>query len=679
MKTILIAGHDFKFINGIIKELKNYYNVLIDKWTGHNKHDINKSKELLNNADIIICEWCLGNAVFYSNNKMPHQKLFIRLHRVEIKTHYINELNTNNIDGLLYVSSSWKVISNQEYKFNTIKNVYYFKNDLHDSFKPCYEKIKIKHNDNKINIGMCGILPFGLKDPLKAIQIIKILKRKYEITFHLFGKKPSELAWIVRSDPEAIKNYSIFETFLKNNTIFINCGFINNDCLYDYFTKLDFLLVTSNVESFHKSSLEALMSGVIPIFYGGYVDKYYCKFNWLNDFCFERTEDIIQYIDYITNIDDKLVYLKPIIDKYWNYYNSNTIANNLVNYMEYNIKNNKKFILICLKSNLNYMDGSITFMNNLINALNEDFNIILILPNQKCIYKNKKAYFNSIYHYHVLNKNENIEDIITKYNIAFNIYKIFIRGFDIKYTNISNDILEKTYYYLINDNNTKNDRISYITQTDLMKSKYNDFNIKFILYPTFIPVKHQNSKMSSNKINIAYTGTIRKEFMSLELLTVIYELSKYDNFIITIVISKLHIVGDYKTKIEELLKKLESKNNINIYHKLSHEKTIQILKTMDYCFNFKKTYSDQKGEISTKIIEYINCNIKPIINNKSDEIIFFNSTYPFLLYDNQFNIKSLKENIIKYKNHNIQDYINNSEFSKYSYENYKKTLYNIFS
>ena len=149
MKTILIAGHDFKFINGIIKELKNYYNVLIDKWTGHNKHDINKSKELLNNADIIICEWCLGNAVFYSNNKMPHQKLFIRLHRVEIKTHYINELNTNNIDGLLYVSSSWKVISNQEYKFNTIKNVYYFKNDLHDSFKPCYEKIKIKHNKNK--------------------------------------------------------------------------------------------------------------------------------------------------------------------------------------------------------------------------------------------------------------------------------------------------------------------------------------------------------------------------------------------------------------------------------------------------------------------------------------------------------------------------------------------------
>lgn len=679
LKTILIAGHDLKFINNIIIELKDYYNIIIDKWTGHNKHDINKSIKLLNNADIIICEWCLGNAVFYSNNKMSHQKLFIRLHRVEITTEYINKLNINNIDGVLYVSPSWNIISNQEYKFNTIKDVYYFKNDLHEYFKPCYNKINKKHkNCNKISIGMCGILPLSLKNPSKAIEIINSLKEKYEITFYLLGKKPSELQWLVNSHPEEIKNYSIFETFLKNNTNFISCGFINNECLYDYFIKLDFLLVTSNVESFHKSSLEALMSGVIPIFYGDY-GKHYCKFNWLNDFCFEKKEDVIDYIDYITNMDDKLIYLKPIIDKYWNHYNTKTITNKLVNYIEFNIKNNKKFLLICLNSNLNYIDGSITFMSNLINTLNKDFNIILILPNQKFIYKNKKDYFNSIYHYHVLHVNENIEDVITKYNISFDIHKIFIRGFNIQYTNISNDILEKTYHYLINNNNITNNTVNYITQTDVLKSKYNDLNIKFILYPTCNVIKDQNYKKSSDKINIAYTGTIRKEFMSLELLTLMYELSKYDNFVITIIMSKFHIIGDYKTKIEELLKKFESKNNVNIYRKLPHEKTIEILKTVDYGFNFKNTSSDQKGEISTKIIEYINYNIKPIINDSSDEIIFFNSNYPFLISNNQYNTESLKENIIKYKNHNIQDYINNNEFSKYSYENYKKTLYNIFS
>ena len=272
LKTLLIASHDLKFINNIIQQLKNYYNILIDNWTGHDKHNKNKSKELLNKADIILCEWCLGNAVFYSNNKLPHQKLLIRLHRVEIKSDYIKKLNTKNIDSILYVSPSWNIISSLEYKFNLIKKVHYFKNDLSDVFKPNYNKIRRKKNDNKISIGMCGILPFELKNPSKVLEIIKILKEKYEITFYLFGKKPSELAWIVKSDPQAIKKYSIFEKYLNKNTNYINIGFINNDELYNYFTKLDFILVTSNDESFHKSSLEALMAGVIPIFYGDYVN-----------------------------------------------------------------------------------------------------------------------------------------------------------------------------------------------------------------------------------------------------------------------------------------------------------------------------------------------------------------------------------------------------------------------
>ena len=37
-QTLLIAGHDFKFIDNIIEYLKKYFNILIDKWDSHNKH-----------------------------------------------------------------------------------------------------------------------------------------------------------------------------------------------------------------------------------------------------------------------------------------------------------------------------------------------------------------------------------------------------------------------------------------------------------------------------------------------------------------------------------------------------------------------------------------------------------------------------------------------------------------
>ena len=65
-KTILFAGDDFKFLNNFIKKSKEKFNILIDKWDGQMNHNQNKSFELLDKADIIFCEWCFGNIIFYS-------------------------------------------------------------------------------------------------------------------------------------------------------------------------------------------------------------------------------------------------------------------------------------------------------------------------------------------------------------------------------------------------------------------------------------------------------------------------------------------------------------------------------------------------------------------------------------------------------------------------------------
>jgi len=33
-----------------------------------------QSRQLLDKADVIVCEWCVGNAVWYSKEKRPDQK-----------------------------------------------------------------------------------------------------------------------------------------------------------------------------------------------------------------------------------------------------------------------------------------------------------------------------------------------------------------------------------------------------------------------------------------------------------------------------------------------------------------------------------------------------------------------------------------------------------------------------
>ena len=55
----MIAGHDLKFIKPLVPKLELCYEVEIDEWSGHDSHDIEKSKKYLNWADYIWCEWLL--------------------------------------------------------------------------------------------------------------------------------------------------------------------------------------------------------------------------------------------------------------------------------------------------------------------------------------------------------------------------------------------------------------------------------------------------------------------------------------------------------------------------------------------------------------------------------------------------------------------------------------------
>jgi len=105
-KTILVAGHDLKFLGLLQKKLQETgkYTLVIDKWQGHNKHNEKNSKLLLEKADIIFCEWCLGNLKWYSRHKKTGQRLVARFHLQEKDLPYLGEANLENIDHISYVS-----------------------------------------------------------------------------------------------------------------------------------------------------------------------------------------------------------------------------------------------------------------------------------------------------------------------------------------------------------------------------------------------------------------------------------------------------------------------------------------------------------------------------------------------------------------------------------------------
>ena len=84
--TVLLAGHDFKFLPEITTKIRQAgHRILIDRWDGHSGHDEELSRRMLSEADVIFCEWALGNVDWYSYNKLPGQRLITRFHAQELR------------------------------------------------------------------------------------------------------------------------------------------------------------------------------------------------------------------------------------------------------------------------------------------------------------------------------------------------------------------------------------------------------------------------------------------------------------------------------------------------------------------------------------------------------------------------------------------------------------------
>lgn len=256
---VLIAGHDLKFINFYINHLKTTNNdVKIDEWENHAAHNVKESYELLDWADVIFCEWGLGNTIFYSKNKRENQKLIVRLHRQELETTYLIQAKIDNIDAFIAVSP---------YIYEEFSRTFQLpRNKMHLIYNNVnlIEFINQGLLERKYNIGMVGYLP-KLKRLDLALDIFeKLYNENNQYKLHFKGKRPEELRWLMRIDEE--REY--YETQFKrieqaewrDNVVFEPFGEV-----VEFYNRMEFILSVSDIESFHLAVAEGMACGAIPI------------------------------------------------------------------------------------------------------------------------------------------------------------------------------------------------------------------------------------------------------------------------------------------------------------------------------------------------------------------------------------------------------------------------------
>lgn len=260
--NLLFAGHDFKFLRLFMDYFERHprFNVLLDEWEGHKIHDVNHSKACLERADIIFCEWGLGNAVWYSHHKKPHQTMIVRIHRQEKETPFPREYNLHNIDRFILVSpymleEMYRLFRIPRHKMTMIYNAV-------DGVRLVQPK---QLEDLTFHLGMIGVNP-KLKRLDLALDMLETLRKEDE-RYKLFikGHHPNEIYWINKRDDERAYYDRLLERLeepvFKDSVVFDGHG----DDVPEWLTKIGFVLSTSDLESFHLAPAEAMTSGTYPI------------------------------------------------------------------------------------------------------------------------------------------------------------------------------------------------------------------------------------------------------------------------------------------------------------------------------------------------------------------------------------------------------------------------------
>jgi glycosyltransferase involved in cell wall biosynthesis len=235
------------------------YRVLVDEQPGHQITDSAQSLALLPAANVIFCEWCLGNAKWYSQRKRPEQRLLIRVHHQEMELPYRWELEWDNVDAIIFTNfPHYKRFCREQSQHSSKAIVIFCDVD-------CGALDKEKLSWAEFNLGLVGINPMR-KRPDLAVEILRKL-RQTDSRYALFFKTrmPWEYKWLWERPHERDYFNAFFAGIeaspLRDSVIFEAHG----DDMPLWYSKIGFILSTSDHEGSHQAVAEAMAGGCIPV------------------------------------------------------------------------------------------------------------------------------------------------------------------------------------------------------------------------------------------------------------------------------------------------------------------------------------------------------------------------------------------------------------------------------
>ena len=259
---MVVAGHDLKFFTPLLSYLRLQpdLDVRLDQWAALGKHDPAASRELAAWADVVICEWCGPNAVWYSRHKRRGSRLLVRLHRFELRSPYPGQLKISAVNQVICVSKHYARLCREytgwpETKVATVPNAL----DVAQLDRP-------KLDGARFHLGLVGMVPSRKRLDL-ALDVLEELRREDD-RYLLFVKSgmPWEHWWVWQNPAEREHYASALRRvqrspLLRGAVVFDDAG----PDVAAWLRRVGFVLSTSDDESFHVAPAEGMVSRAVPV------------------------------------------------------------------------------------------------------------------------------------------------------------------------------------------------------------------------------------------------------------------------------------------------------------------------------------------------------------------------------------------------------------------------------
>lgn len=295
-RKLLIVSHDLKFMGEILPRLERdpRFDIQRDNWDSLHIHDEKESKRVLQDADIIFCEFAGPSVVWHSKNKPDGAMLVVRLHGFEVRSNapWLRDINLENVDHWIVVSDLYKekVLESmpvQSDHVHVVPNTL----DLADFDRP-----KLEHA--RFHIGLVGMVPF-LKRPDRALDLLeKLLAEDNRYILHIKGRMPWDY-------PHEWKKPIQKQLYLEFFNRIAQDSQLKNSVVFDPFSSdianwhrgIGFILSPSDLESFHLAPAEGMAARTIPLIWDREGAKDIFSSDYIYDSLDSLTDEILRLRD----------------------------------------------------------------------------------------------------------------------------------------------------------------------------------------------------------------------------------------------------------------------------------------------------------------------------------------------------------------------------------------------